>query len=493
MTVGSPDDADAPLLDAWRRFVDGDVVPFAVPGHKRRAGSVWPTLGRLLDGDVPLYGGLDAIKNAAGRLAGAEALGAQLWGADWCRYSTGGSTQANQTVALAIGEPGATVLVSRAAHRSTLSGLILAGLVPVWLPTDVDSALGFPVGVAPRALAAALADHPDAIGVICVEPSYVGTLSDLPQIVRLAHDRDVPVIVDQAWAGHFGFHPAYPAHALQAGADAMIISAHKALPAYSQASLVLARTERLDRARLDRAFDTLATTSPAGSILASIDASRALLASPAGRHLLQRLLGLVADARGELRAAGLTAPDTASFAPGRFDPAKLVVTFAANDGLAVERALIAGQVPVEYADRDCLVAIVTMVDDEASVGRLVRTIVDAVTAARCQPRGQVGSSVWTPQAAPQVLTPRDAFFAEHTTVPATQAIGRVSAELVAPYPPGVPLLVPGELITSEVTDALHAARAGGVRIAYAADPTLRSYQVVADETRPSTVTMEKPR
>ena len=134
----------------------------------------------------------------------------------------------------------------------------------------------------------------------CVEPGYVGTLSDLPAIVARAHEHGVPVVVDQAWGAHLGFHPAYPQHALQAGADLLIASAHKTLPAYSQAAIVAARTERLDAGRLDRAFDTGATTSPAGAILASIDASRALLASDTGRDRLDDLLHLVADARRRL-------------------------------------------------------------------------------------------------------------------------------------------------------------------------------------------------
>lgn len=405
MVEREPDVADAPLLDAWRRAVDGDHAPFTIPGHKRRAGLVWPILGHLLEGDTPLYGGLDTIKAAPGALVAAESLGAELWGADWCRYSTGGSTQANQVVALALGGPGATVLVSRSTHRSTLSGLILAGLIPVWLPTDVDSRLGLPVGVRVAAVADALADYPDAAGVLVVEPSYVGTLSDLPQIVRLAHARDVPVIVDQAWAGHFGFHPAYPRHALQDGADAMIISAHKTLPAYSQASLVLARTERLDPARLDRAVDALATTSPAGSILASIDACRALLADRAGRDLLERLLALVAGARADLRAAGLSVPDASAFATGRFDPAKLVVDLAGTDGLAVEQALISAGVPVEYADRDTVIPIVTMVDDRTSVGRLVRALVQAVDSAPPGPRPAGPASAGTASVGPASVGP----------------------------------------------------------------------------------------
>lgn len=473
------DDVDAPLLAAWRDFVDGDLAPFTIPGHKHRVGTLWPTLGRAVDTDVPLYAGLGSMKAAADVLAGAERAGAALWGADWCRYSTGGSTHVNQVAALAIGRPGDTVLVSRTAHRSTLSGLILAGLRPVWLGTEVDHRSGLPTGVAPEAVAAGLAAHPEAVGVFLVEPSYVGTLSDLAGLVELTHAHGVPVVVDQAWGAHFGFHPAYPPHALQAGADLMIMSAHKTLPAYSQGAIVAARTQRLDAGRLDRAFDTGATTSPAGAILASVDASRALLASRTGRQCLDELLHLVAYARERLAAAGLTVVDPAGFDAGRFDPAKLVVVLDRGDGVAVERKLIAAGVPVEQADRDTLVAIVTMLDDRATVDRLVDAIVRAYDpTAAVRPRA--ASAVWTAPVPPSRLSPREAFFARHEVVPADEAIGRVSAELVAPYPPGIPLLAPGEIITAEVVAALRGAAADGIRIAYAADPALNRFTTVVE-------------
>jgi lysine decarboxylase len=473
------EDVDAPLLAAWRDFVDGDLAPFSIPGHKHRAGTVWPTLGRAVDADVPLFAGLGPMKSATDVLALAEQAGAELWGADRCRYSTGGSTHVNQVAALTVGRPGDTVLVSRTAHRSTLSGLILAGLRPVWLPAEVDAELALPTGVSLSALAAALEAHPQAAAVFLVEPSYVGTLSDVAAAVDLAHAHGVPVVVDQAWGAHFGFHPDYPPHALQAGADVMITSAHKTLPAYTQAALVVARTERIDAERLDRAFEISATTSPAGAILASIDASRALLASATGTERLDALLGIVAGARERLRAAGITAVEPSQVAPGRFDPAKLVLTFDRGDGVAIERELLAAGVPVEQADRDTIVAIVTMLDDASTVVRLV----DAVLAAydpSAQPREVVPSAVWSAPIPPSALTPRGAFFAAHETVAADDAIGRVSAELIAPYPPGIPLLAPGEIITAEVVTALRTAAASGVRIAYAGDCSLNSFLVVIE-------------
>jgi len=472
-------DADAPLLAAWQAFRASGATPFTIPGHKRRGAALSATLGEVLSSDVPLFGGLAPVKHAVRLLSDAERLGAELWSADWCRYSTGGSTHVNQVAALAVGRPGDTVLVARTAHRSTLSGLILAGLRPVWLPTDVDERFGLPSGLSVPALEAALDAHPDAAAVFLVEPSYVGTLSALPQVIEAVHRRELPVVVDQAWGAHLGFAPAYPPHAIAAGADVMIASAHKTLPSYSQAALIAARTERVSAARLDRAFDVGATTSPAGSILASIDAARAVLASPTGRDLLERLVALVARARDRLRAVGLVVPGPEDFAAGRFDPAKLVLILDDADGLAVERDLIAAGLPVEQADRDTLVPIVTMLDDESTLDRLVGEVAESVGRNRSA-RDRVPSAVWTAAIPPSAMTPREAFFARHEVAPAAEAVGRTSAELIAPYPPGIPLLAPGEVITAAAVEALQAAAAGGTRIAYARDPSLNSFEVVIE-------------
>jgi arginine decarboxylase len=474
---------DAPLLQAWMQFAASDSTPFTIPGHHRRAEQLSASLALLLAGDVPLYGGVADIKTAAGTLEAAEQLGARLWGADWCRYSTGGSTHANQVVALAVGRPGDTVLVSRAAHRSTLSGLVLAGLRPVWLPAEIDERFGVPTGVSAATVEQALTQNPNAVAVFCVEPGYLGTLSDLAPIIALAHGRGIPVVVDQAWGAHLGFHPGYPPHALALGADAMVLSAHKTLPAYSQASVVAARTERLDADRLDRAFEVSATTSPSGTIHASTDASRALLASPLAPALLDRLMHVTAEARVRLQAEvpGLRAPGPQDFTPGRYDPAKLVLQLDACglDGNALERALIDAGMPVELADRDTLVPIVTMLDDDRTLSALVDCVVVAASHLPRIPRPLTVFAAWAQGIPAAAMTPREAFFARHETVESDRAIGRVSAELVAPYPPGVPVLVPGEVISEETLSLLQAAAAGGTRIAYAADPTMTTLQVVA--------------
>ncbi len=461
---------DAPLLDAWLRFQESAPTPFTIPGHKQRHDLV----GDVVAGDVPLYGGLDTMKLSAGVLADAESRAARLWGADVCRFSTGGATHANQALALAVGGDSGTVIVSRTLHRSLLIGLVLAGLTPVWVRPEVDAATGLPLGVAPETVRATIAAHPDARAVFVGDPSYVGTVGDVQGLADAAHAHDLPLIVDAAWAAHFGFHPDLPAHPLQLGADAMVTSAHKTLPAWSQAALVLARTERIDPARLDAGVEASATTSPAGAILASIDASRALLERD-GRALLADAIAATRAARERLREVeGLTVLD----GPG-VDPVKLTLVLAGTgaDGNAVEHDLIAAGLPVESADRDVLIAVASLADTPQTLGLLADTIAASVEQHRGAPRATVEPAAYSVEPAVAV-PPREAFFAAAEAVSSDEALGRVSAELIAPYPPGIPVLAPGEEVTPAVMQALRGAQAAGVRIAYAADPTLSTIRVV---------------
>jgi lysine decarboxylase len=479
---GTPLAEGAPLLAAYLSAASrGGDTPFCVPGHKRRSAALDAGLGLAADHDVPLYAGLDTMKLTGGLLPRAEALAARLWQADWCRFSVGGATQANQALLLAAGRPGDQVIMARSIHRSVFSGLVLAGLRPVWLPPGSDPATTLPLGPTPAQLAAAFDAAPGAVAVWLCEPSYLGTVADVAGLAAVAHAHGVPLLVDQAWGAHLGFGAGFPPHALAAGADAMVISAHKMLPAYSQAALVLARHGYLPADRLETAFDATTTTSPAGSILATIDGARELLARR-GPELLDRLASLVADARKRLCEAcpGLVTPGPGDFPPGRFDPGKLVLSLAGTgaDGTAVEKITEPAGVPLEMADRDTIVATVTMADTAQTLDRLCDELSQAITAGSGPPRPKATAVSWrlVPE---QVTDPRTAFFAPWVAVPAGQAAGRTSAELIAAYPPGVPILAPGELITPDLLAALRRQAAEGSRIAYAADPSLATLRVLA--------------
>jgi lysine decarboxylase len=468
----------APLLDAYLAYFERKRSPFTVPGHKQNASRLDAGLGALVDSDVPLYGGLDEIKLTNKVLAQAEQLAADFWGADFARFSTGGSTHANQAVILALGKPGDKVAVSRTAHRSVLSALVLAGLEPLWLTPEIDSATGIPLGIAVSELERVLPEKP--IALLLTEPGYLGTLSDIGSLVALAHSHSMPVIIDAAWGGHFGFHKDLPAHALQMGADALITSVHKALPGYSASALLLARTEFLSAQRLEQSFETTHTTSPAGAPLASIDATRALLQTR-GEELLGELLSNVAYFKEKVQSE-FSLPiflNDSDFPAGRFDPAKIILR--ANQlgasGVSIENALGEHGIRVEMADQDTVVFLATLADTRADFDEVADLLIKIARSQQCTPRPSATALSWS--VVPTVgISMRDAYFASTEMVSATDAIGRVSADLIAPYPPGVAVIAPGEILTEKIVQGLSASQKAGVRIAYATDPTLGKFRVV---------------
>ena len=468
----------APLLDAYLSYFESKRQPFTIPGHKQRASRLDAGLGLVVDSDTPLYGGLDEIKLTNQVLKEAEALAASLWGADYARFSTGGSTHANQAIILALGKPGDKVALSRTAHRSVLSALVLAGLEPIWLSPQIDAATGVPIGISVAEFEKVINQKP--IALLLTEPGYLGTLSDLPALIKAAHAHAIPVIVDAAWGGHFGFSTTVPAHCLAVGADALITSTHKALPGYSASAILIAQGKYLNLDRIEQSFETTHTTSPAGAPLASIDGCRALLHTR-GQELISELVINIEAFKSEVQSHFDLSIflNTADFPTGRFDPTKIVLR--ANQlgasGVEIENALQAQLIRVEMADSDTIVFLATLVDSKEDFNHLATALIPILKSQQKSPRTTATSLSWS--VIPTVaISMRDAYFAETEMVSAEKAVGRTSADLIAPYPPGVAVVAPGEVLTKLIVQGLATTKAAGVRIAYATDPTLASYRVV---------------
>ena len=468
----------APLLDAYLSYFESPRTPFTIPGHKQKATLLDAGLGSVVDSDTPLYGGLDEIKLTNQVLKKAEKLAADLWGADYARFSTGGSTHANQAIVLALGAPGDKVAISRTAHRSILSALVLAGLEPVWMSPEIDASTGVPIGIGISELEKALTENP--IAVLLTEPGYLGTISDLPALVAAAHAQSVPIILDAAWGGHFGFHPNLPKHAFQLGADALITSVHKALPGYSASALLMAKGTYLNLDRLEQSFETTHTTSPAGAPLASIDGVRALLQTR-GVELNTALIRNVENFKNTVQSEFalpifLYASD---FPAARFDPTKIVlrVQQLGASGVEIERELQGAGIRVEMADRDTIVFLATLADTSEDFEKLADALIPILKRHQGQRRESATALSWSvvPQ---RGISMRDAYFAKTEMVDATTAEGRISADLIAPYPPGVAVVAPGEVLTAHILQGLKASKDAGVRIAYATDSTLATYRVV---------------
>ena len=472
---------DTPLYDAYRTFLADPGTPFCTPGHKRNP----DLIDEFLALDVPHYLGVENRRVSTRRLATAERLAGELWGADWCGFSVQGSTHGNEAICLTVGKPGDTVIVARTIHKSLFFGLVLAGLVPVWVRPDIDPQTGLTAGMPVERVAAALAAHPEAKAVMLVEPSYVGGVSDVAAHAELAHAHGIPLTVDAAWGAHLGFHPKLPPNAIAAGADVLVTSIHKHVTGFTQSSMVLAQGQRIDLERLEAAFEGLHTTSPSGSIFASIDRTRDLLAER-GEELLDQAIRLADEARQRFRQVpglGVVGQEIADRSPGLLmqDPTKIVLTLAGTgaDGQQVADLLEENGLRLEFADRDTFCPVITLADTPDTVDFMVTEIIRGIEGHRGPPREVVPITAWTlePDTA---MSPRDAFFADHERVPAAEAVGRIAAETAAPYPPGVPALAPGERIHAATLAALQAEAASGTRIAYCGDPSLQTVLVVSE-------------
>ena len=467
----------APLLDAYLSYFESERTAFTIPGHKQKAHRLDEGLGAVVDSDTPLYGGLDEIKLTQGTLKKAEALAASLWGSDYARFSTGGSTHANQAIILALGKPGDKIAITRTAHRSVLSALVLTGLEPIWLTPEIDEATGIPTGIPVSELERVLDQKP--IALLLTEPGYLGTISELPALIKKAHENSIPVIVDAAWGGHFGFSAHLPRHVLQLGADALITSVHKALPGYSASALLLAQGKLLNLDRIEQSFETTHTTSPAGAPLASIDGCRALLETR-GEELTRELISLVESFKSSVQAnfdASIFL-NTSDFLPQRFDPVKIVLraNILGLSGVDVERELGKANIRVEMADQDTIVFLATVADTADNFKVLENALVPILKSLQGPTRQTQTSLSWS--VVPTVaMSIRDAYFADTEFVSANDAIGRISADLIAPYPPGVAVVAPGEVLTEQIVNGLTTTQKAGVRIAYASDASLATYRV----------------
>ena len=463
--------SSAPLLDAWIRDITSERYPFQIPGHKGRTDLTGP----VVDGDIPVLPGNHPNRISPSLILEAEALAAKLWGADLCRFGVNGSTGTNHAAVMAVAGPGDKVIVSRTLHKSVLVGMVYAGVVPVWVRPEINLATGLPEYLPSTRLRETLAAHPDAKAVLIGEPSYVGTMSNIPRLSAVCHEYGIPLVVDAAWAAHFGFHPDLPKNPLDEGADIVVTSAHKTLPSYSQASFVLAKGEYVDLPRLNKTFDSTQTTSMSGRILASIDAARALMQRH-GSELLAPVIEATAKGRQELRNAGIPVID------GEYiDPLKLVILLSETgaDGNLVEADLLAANIDLEMANQDVIIPMVTLADTPQRIESLVKRIIELVNKYRAEPRPIKIAAAFAIE--PEVvITPREAFFAPYEIVDAKDAVGRVSVELICPYPPGVPVLSPGERITQGAMNALMDARDSGTRIAFVSDRSLATFKVLKD-------------
>jgi arginine decarboxylase len=418
----------------------------------------------------------------------AQLLAAQAWGAARAWFLVSGASQGNLAAGLALAHYGEEIVLQRNGHSSTIDALVLSGMRPTFVAPEIDEELGIAHCVTPASLDRALGATPGAVGAWIVSPTYFGSAADVRGLVAVAHAHSVPLVVDEAWGAHMAFHEDLPEHALAAGADLVISSTHKIVGSLGQSAMLhLGKGSRLDADIVDRTVTLTESTSPNSLLFASLDAARRLAATR-GRELIAESARVANAAREQIREIpGLDVLDERFI--GRagvfaYDPLRLAVDVR---GLAVDGHQLAtmlreiGDIHLELAGENVIVGTFGMGEPSAVLAeRFVTALRSAAQRAGLDAGGKAASFAPAPPWGELVMTPREAFLGRQESVPAAAAVGRVAAESLATYPPGIPNVLPGERLTAETLDYIQRTLELGGSVRGAVDRELRTVRVVAD-------------
>ncbi|MFD7781867.1 aminotransferase class I/II-fold pyridoxal phosphate-dependent enzyme [Streptomyces nojiriensis] len=478
----------APYADAVLGHAGRDWLRLNVPGHAAASGSdlagfFGPRITAL--DFPPLLDGIDL--GPATPLDGALALAAEAWGARRTWFLTNGASQGNQIASMVAPALGRTLVVQRSVHSSVIDGLVLSGMDAFFVQPSVDPEQGIAHGVTAEDVAAALARTPDAAAVYIVSPSYFGAVADVRAIADAAHAAGVPLIVDEAWGSHFGFHPALPANALSTGADLVTSSTHKLAGSLTQSAMLhLAEGPFADLLEplVDRAFRLVQSTSASALLTASLDLARRSLVT--GACATGSSVGAADRVRGAVRALGrfTVVSDGFHAFPDivRADPLRIAIDTRAGGitGHEARRRLFRDhQVMVEVATDAAIVAVIGA-GSVPDTDRFVEALHTLPSPLATESARAAGGMLRLPAPGATKLTAREAFLSPAVVVAAREAVGRISADTLAAYPPGIPNVLPGEVVTAEAVRFLQrTAAAPNGHVRGALDPGVTRLRVVA--------------
>ncbi|RCJ26217.1 arginine decarboxylase [Nostoc minutum NIES-26] len=480
-----------PLLNALKACAASSHAPFYTPGHKRGKGISQPLadlLGKAVFlADLTELAALDNLFAPQSVIQEAQELAAEAFGALQTWFLVNGSTCGIEAAILATCGTGDKIILPRNVHSSAIAGLILSGAIPIFINPEYDPILDIAHSITPSAVQSALQQHPDAKAVLTVYPTYYGVCGDVAAIAHITHQYDIPLLVDEAHGAHFTFHPELPTPALAAGADITVQSTHKVLGAMTQASMLHVQGNRIDFDRVSKALQLVQSTSPSYLLLASLDAARQQIAVH-GKDLMSRTLQLADEARTKISQipglAVLEIPAKAELSSGFLALDKTRLTVNVSDlgltGFVVEEILDEIGVTAEFSSLQNLTFIITLGNTQADIQQLVQgftTIANKYVLQLKSQRHKLSLS-WQANNYESRLSPREAFFAVSETLALEYTGDRICAEIVCPYPPGIPVLMPGEVITKAALEYLRQIQAMGGFIGGCADTSLKTLKVV---------------
>lgn len=474
-----------PVFDAVKKYYQEGTVSFVVPGHKQGRGiaEFREYVGENVLGiDLTCFPDTDNICNPRGVIAEAQALAAEVYGADHAFFLVNGTTSGIQAMIMAVCEPGDKIILPRNAHKSALGGLILSGACPVYVEPEINQDFGISMGVTPEKIEWALHQHPDAKAVFIINPNYYGTASDLVRIVEIAHSFGVPVIVDEAHGSHFKFNRELPISAMEAGADLAASSTHKLMGSLTQSSMLLLKEGLVDPKRVKAVLNLTQTTSPSYILLSSLDVARKQMALK-GEEMVAGVVEMSRWVRQELKkieglrlfGEGLVGR------PGcyAFDPTKVTVNVQGlgMSGYEMENILRTEfKLQVELSDLYNVIFLITIGDSWESVSYLVDCVREIAS------RRKAGKVIKfcppLPEIPQMVVSPREAFYSSTRVLELQKAAGEISAESIMAYPPGIPLICPGEKITQEIIDYVNILKQENADLQGTEDPQINYIKVI---------------
>lgn len=479
--------AETPLFRTLLAHTAKQPIQFHIPSHKGGRGMETEFQQFIGDNALSLdlinIAPLDDLHHPTGAIKYAQDLAAEAFGADHTFFSVQGTSTAIMTMVLATVGPGETILVPRNVHKSVLTAIILADARPVFLHPEVDYTLGLMHGLSVETVAEGFRQHPDARALVVINPTYFGVAADLKGIVDVAHAYNVPVLVDEAHGVLTCFHEGLPISAMQAGADMAATSVHKLGGSMTQSSILNVRNGLVDARHVQVVMSMLTTTSTSYLLLASLDTARKQLALY-GHVKVERAIQLASSARERINhIAGLYCPgkeilqNSATFA---IDPTKLTVCVKdlGLSGYDVEVMLREEfQIEVELSDLYNILCLISWGDEAADVDRLVQAL-EAIAAAHYQQNHPQHPEVRVPEIAVLRMPPRAAFYARTESVLLQESVGRIIAEMIMVYPPGIPVLLPGEEVRQDNVDYIEENLRAGLPVQGPDDPEIRYVKVV---------------
>lgn len=476
---------ETPIFDALKHYVNEQTLPFHVPGHKQGRGSKFlsSVLGKTTMAiDLTCMEDLDNICNPKSVIKQAEKLAAEAYHAENAFFLVNGTTSGIQAMIMSVCNPGDKIILPRNAHKSAIGGIILSGAHPIYIEPEIDSFLGIAMGVTPEKIKEALELHPDAKGVFIINPTYYGIASNLKLICEIAHSYQVPVLVDEAHGAHLAFHEDLPLSAMEAGADLAASSTHKLVGSLTQSSILLHQGSLVDPKYVKSVLNLTQTTSPSYILLASLDIARREMAL-SGREYIQKAIDLTRKAKEQLsKFEGVYVLDENILdGNGKYaiDQAKLVINVRnlGFSGYEIERILRKKyHIQIELSDLYNIIALITIGDDETTVDTFINAFKEIISLRPAKKVIKYTTNL--PEIPEQQILPRQAFYGETHLLPIEEAEGEISAEMVMAYPPGIPLICPGEKITKEIIQYIQLLHTEDAQLQGTEDPQVKNIKVL---------------